>query len=216
MSVRLRTPRLAILTIAGAGALSVAALSAPAPAHAQGDRVIGPIASVSGDTFQVTRPTGAATVGVTDSTMVTEAIPAQLSEVTVGSCIKAGTDEEGAPAGNAITAKWVSISTAVDGKCPQRPGSAPATPAQHQRIRGIVDSAAGNTVTVTRADGGGTAIVTVTDATRYHKRVPADRHAIAAGKCAVARGTEDGGGVLQATKVTVWAPTGSGCPQPGD
>lgn len=215
MSVLPLPPRFAILAVTGVTALSVAALSLPAPAHAQDDRVIGPIASVSGDTFQVTRPNGNATVGFTDATAVTEALPAQLGDVTVGNCIKAGPTNEGATAGGGtITAEWVSISAAVDGKCTQRPASSSAAPRPYRGVRGIVDSVVGNTVTVTRADGTGNATVTVTDTTHYHRRVSSDTHAIAAGKCAVARGDTDSNGVLQAAKITVWAPTGGSCPQP--
>ncbi|HET9874428.1 MAG TPA: DUF5666 domain-containing protein [Mycobacterium sp.] len=214
MSALSLTPRLAVLAVTGAAALSVAALSSPAPAYAQGDRVIGPIASVSGSTFEVTQSSGNATVGFTDSTTVSEAVPAQLSDVTVGSCVKAGpTPESAAADSGAITAKWVMVSTAVDGKCPQRPGSASgAPPAQHRGVRGVVDSVSGNTITVTGDTSQTT--VTLTDTTSYRKRVAADAHAIAVGRCAAARGTEDASGVLQATRVTVWTASDGSCPQP--
>lgn len=204
-----RTPRLAILTITGATALSVAALSAPA-AHADGDRVIGPISSVSGNTFEVTQPGGATAVALTDSTTITEAIPAQLGEITVGSCIKAGPTPDSAPAeSGAITAKWVMISPTVDGKCPQRPGSPDGTAAgPHHGVRGAVESVAGSTITVA-----GTA-VNVTDTTSYRRRVPSSAAAISAGKCAASRGARDEHGVLQATRVTVWVADRGACPQP--
>ncbi|HEU4361535.1 MAG TPA: DUF5666 domain-containing protein [Mycobacterium sp.] len=221
MSALSLTPRLAILAVTGATALSVAALAAPAPAYAQGDRVFGPVASVSGNTFQVTAADGPATVQLTDSTTVSEAVPAQLSDVTVGSCITAAPTPESAPADSgAITAKWVMVSTAVGGKCPQRGGQGgtpPPAPAQHRGVRGVVNAVAGSTVTVTRTDADGNtspATVTTTDATHYRKRVTAGPQAITQGKCAAARGANDANGVLQATNVTVWTSTEGGCPQP--
>lgn len=211
------TPRLAIFAVTGAAALSVAALSAPAPAYAQGDRAFGSIASVSGNTFEVNQASGTTAVNFTDSTVVSEAIPAQLSDVTVGSCIKAGPTPDSPPADSgAITAKWVMISTATDGKCAQRP-QGPPPPATHRGIRGVVNAVVGEAVTVTRTDADGNtspATVNVTDTTHYRKRVPADALAIAVGKCVAARGDNDANGVLQASKVTVWTSHDGTCPQP--
>lgn len=220
MAALSRTPRLAILAATGATAVSAAALFAPAPAYAQGDLVFGSIASVAGNTFQVTEAGGTATVQFTDSTTVSEAVPAELSDVTVGSCIMAAPAPESAPADSGtITAKWVMVGTAVGGKCPGRPANSPppAAPAQHRGVRGVVDSVAGSTVTVTRTDADGNtspATVTVTDATHYRKRVPASPQAIIPGRCAAARGANDNNGVLQATNVTVWASGDGHCPQP--
>lgn len=202
------TPRFAALTITGAAALSLVALSIPATAHAEEERVIGPISSVSGNTFQVTQPGGAAQVAFTGDTRISEAVPAQFAEVTPGACVKAGPTPDSAPVeSGAITAKWVMISTAVDGKCPQRPGAAPDAGSRHG-VRGIVDSVSGNTITVA-----GTA-VNVTNDTGYRRRVPSSAAAISVGKCAATRGTKDEHGVLQAVRVTVWASHGGDCPQP--
>ncbi|MEO8813718.1 MAG: DUF5666 domain-containing protein [Mycobacterium sp.] len=209
MPVHPRTLRFAAFAITGATALSVAALSAPAPAHAEGDGAFGPITSVSGNTFEVGENTA---VAFTDATKISEAIPAQLGEVTVGSCVKAGPTPDSTPADSgAITAKWVMISTAVDGKCPQRPGAAPGGP--HHGVRGVVNAVAGDTITV--AGDTATSTVTVTDATHFRKRQPADAQAVTAGKCAAVRGAKDDQGVLQANRVTVWASNGGACPQPG-
>jgi hypothetical protein len=215
MFARSSTPAPAICTLTGAAALFAAALFVPAPAHAQGDRVIGPVSSVSGNTFEVTRPAGNATVAFTDATRIVEPVPAQLGEVAAGTCIKAGATPDSAPADSgAITAKWVAISTPVDGKCPQRPGGAdaPAPPAPHRGVRGVVDSVSGDTITVTGANGQIT--VTVNDDTHLRRMIPAAASQIAAGKCVAARGEKDGEGVLQATKVTVWAPDDGNCPEP--
>ena len=210
-----RIPRIAAV----AAALSLGALALPASAHADGDRVMGSISSVAGNTFEVSRPDGSATVAFSDATTVSEAVPAQLVDVTVGSCIKAGPTPESGPADSgAITAKWVLISTAVDGKCAQRPGSGPhPASAPHRPLRGVVDAVTGNAVSITSTNDDGTttpATVTVTDTTSYKRRVPADPAAIAVGKCVAARGATDDNGVLQATRVTVWPARDGGCPHP--
>lgn len=205
----------AIRTLTGVAALFAAALVLPAPAHAQGDRVIGPVSSVSGNTFEVSRPGGTATVSFTDTTRILEPVPAQLGEITAGTCIKAGATPDSPPADSgAINAKWVAISSPVDGKCPQRPGGAdaPAPPAPHRGVRGVVDSVSGDTITVTGVSGQTT--VTVTDETHLRRMIPAGAGVISTGKCVAARGTKDGDGVLQATKVTVWAPDDGACPEP--
>ncbi|BBX14725.1 hypothetical protein MNVM_38060 [Mycobacterium novum] len=217
MLARPSTSAPAIRTLTGAAALFAAALVLPSPAHAQGDRVIGPVTSVSGNTFEVGQPAGTAKVTWTDSTRVFESVPAQLGEITAGTCIKAGAATDSSPADSgAITAKFVSISTAVDGKCPQRPAAAadaPAPPKPHRGVRGAVESVAGNTLTVAGPEGPVT--VTVNDDTTFRRKVAVSAPSISTGKCAAARGDKDAEGVLQATKVTVWNSNGGDCPQPG-
>lgn len=216
MYARPSTPTPVIRTLTGAAALFAAALMVPAPAHAQVDRAIGPIASVSGNTFEVARPAGNTTVAFTDTTRIAESVPAQLGEITAGTCIKAGSMPDSAPADSgAITAKWVIIVNPVDGQCPQRPATADssAPPSPHRGVRGVVDSVSGDTITVTGQAGQKT--VTVDGDTHFRRHVATGVPAISAGKCVAAHGTTDGEGVLQATKVTVWANNGGDCPQPG-
>lgn len=215
MPARPSTSAPALCTLTGAAALFAAALFVPAPAHAQGDRVIGPVSSVSGHTFEVTRPAGTATVAFTDTTRIVEPVPAQLGEITAGTCIKAGATPDSAPADSgAITAKWVAISTPVDGKCPQRPGGADAAPPPlHRGVRGVVDSVAGETVTV-KGENGAQTTVTIIDSTHLRRLSPTSASAISAGKCVAARGTNDADGVLQATRVSVWAADDGTCPEP--
>ncbi|BBX22475.1 hypothetical protein MTER_18860 [Mycolicibacter terrae] len=216
MSALPSTAAPALCTLTGAAALFAAALFVPASAHAEGDRVIGPVSSVTGSTFEVARPAGSATVAFSDSTRIVEPVPAQLGEITAGTCIKAGAAPGSAPADSgAITAKWVAISTPIDGKCPQRPAAAadaPAPPAPHRGVRGVVDSVAGDTITVTGANGQTT--VTVNDDTHLRRMVTVGAGVISDGKCVAARGEKDGNGVLQATRISVWAPDGDACPEP--
>ena len=242
-----RLSRVALLAVTGATALSVAACgtsnnakptstnptsSAPTSssspsASAKGkDWVNGLIDSVSGNTIQVSQRSGSATVDFTPSTAVSELTPAQLTDITTGSCVSVRPDRHGAStAVGAITARSVRVSTAVDGKCPQPKQSAgettstpPGAPAAHHQIAGQVASVAGDTITLNDADSGGNSSqtsVTVTDTTKYTKESTADAQAISQGKCIAAHGTTDGGGTLQATTISVQQSDNGSCPQLG-
>jgi hypothetical protein len=237
-----RLTRLAILTLTGATALSVAACGASntsKPATSAGPTssaatssspsasangkswVSGMIASVSGDAIQVSQQTGTATVDFTPSTKITEVTPGQLTDVTAGSCVVVIPSRESADTGGATTAQFVRVSPAVDGKCPEpkRPAGAPASggPAGHRPLRGTVASVAGNTITVTGADASGSTSqtnVSVTDTTKYTKQSATDAQALAQGKCVAARGTKDDSGTLQATAISVQPADNGSCPQP--
>ena len=235
-----RLSRVALLAVTGATALSVAACggsneakptsanptsSAAAPtsstpsASGKGkDWVNGLIDSVSGSTIQVSQRSGTATVDFTPSTAVSETAPAQLTDITAGSCVIVRPDRHGASAeGGAISARSVRVSTAVDGKCP-----APTHPAgegsHHQPPRGQVASVTGNTITLNNTDAQGNPSqisVTVTDTTTYTKQTATDAQAIVQGKCIAAQGIRDGGGALQATAITVRQADNGQCPEPG-
>lgn len=229
-----RLSRVALLAVTGATALSVAACgasntakptsanptsSAPSSspsASAKGkDWVNGLIDSVSGNTIQVSQRSGSATVDFTPSTAVSEITPAQLTDISTGSCVRVQPDRHGASTGDgAITARSVRVSAAVDGQCPQP--NQPASAAHHQ-IGGQVASVAGNTITLNSADSGANSsqTVTVTDTTKYTKQSTADAQAIAQGKCIAAHGTTDGGGTLQATTISVQQSDNGSCPQLG-
>jgi hypothetical protein len=245
-----RITQFTILAIAGATALSVAACGTPnntkpstsaspassspasssPSASAKEDWVYGLIASVSGNAVQATQKTGTATVDFTPSTKVTEVTPAQLTDVTAGSCVRARPTRESTPAtSGAITAKSITVRQAVDGKCPQpkapagastatpAPAPPPGGPEAPRSVRGTVASVAGNTITVTANDANGSPSqtnVTVTDTTKYTKVTSAGAQAIAQGKCISARGTKDGSGTLQATKIIVGPADNGNCPQP--
>jgi Domain of unknown function (DUF5666) len=233
-----RLSRLAIVTLTGVAVLSVAACgasntakptstnptsSAPTSssspsASAKGkDWVNGLIDSVSGNTIQVSQRSGTATVDFTPSTAVSEVTPAQLTDITTGSCVSVHPDRHNASAGgNAITARSVRVSTAVDGKCGDATNTQPGAPAR--QVRGQVASVAGSTITLNSADQGGNSSptsVTVTDTTKYTKQSTADAQAIAQGKCIAAHGTTDGGGTLQATTISVQQSDNGSCPQLG-
>src|ERR1700761_3390910 len=146
-----RLTRLALLTLTGATALSVAACGAshttsntaqpstaagktssatspstPSAAPSGKAWVSGMNASVSGDAIQVTQQAGNATVDFTPSTKITEVTPAQLTDVTAGSCVAVHPTRDSADTGGAITAQVVRITPAVNGKCqePKHPAGA--------------------------------------------------------------------------------------------
>jgi hypothetical protein len=211
----------AILAVASATALSVGACSSshdaksPAtssPASAKGGAsVSGLIASVSGNSVQVTQTTGTATVDVSPSTKVSEWATAQLTDIAPGNCVSVVSKPASAP-GEAVTAKSVQLTPqGGDGKCPQPKN------AQPRKVIGTVASVADNTIHVTVTDANGNPSetnVTVADTTRYSKQALTTSKAIAQGKCIVARGKKDGGGTLQAAVVALSPENNGHCPQP--
>jgi hypothetical protein len=241
-----RLSRFAILAVTGATALSLAACggsndakpnsasptssartssSTPSAKSDGKDWVRGLIDSVSGSTIQVSQRSGSAVVDFTPSTTVAEVAPAQLTDITTGRCVSVHPDRHSdSTGGNAITARSVRISSAVDGTCPEPTQSAgaetppPGARARHHQTSGQVASVAGNTITVNSIDPNGNSsqtAVTVTDATKYTKTTATDAQAIAQGKCVVAHGSKDGGGALQATAITVQQADNGECPEPG-
>ena len=236
-----RLTRLAIFTLTGATALSVAACGAShttsstgQPSTAAGPTssaatsspsasangrawVNGMIASVSGDAIQVTQQSGNATVDFSPSTKISEVTPAQLTDVTAGSCVAVHPIRDSADSGGAITAQFVRVSPAVDGKC-QEPRHPAGGNGKHHSVSGTVASVAGNTIIVNATDPDGNSSqsnVTVTDTTKYTKQTATDAQALGQGKCIAARGTKDDSGTLQATAISVQQADNGTCAQPG-
>ena len=236
-----RLTRLAIFTLTGATALSVAACGAShttsntgQPSTAAGPTssaatsspsasangrawVNGMIASVSGDAIQVTQQSGNATVDFSPSTKISEVTPAQLTDVTAGSSAAVHPIRDSADSGGAITAQFVRVSPAVDGKC-QEPKHPAGANAKHRAVSGTIASVAGNTITINATDADGNSSqsdVTVTDTTKYTKQTGTDAQALGQGKCIAARGTKDDSGTLQATAISVQQADNGTCAQPG-
>ena len=236
-----RPTRLAIFTLTGATALSVAACGAShttsntgQPSTAAGPTssaatsspsasangkawVNGMITSVSGDAIQVTQQSGNATVDFSPSTKISEVTPAQLTDVTAGGCVAVHPTRDSADSGGAITAQFVRVSPAVDGKC-QEPKHPAGANAKHRAVSGTVASVAGNTMTINATDADGNSSqsnVTVTDTTKYTKQTATDAQALGQGKCIAARGTKDDSGTLQATAISVQKADNGTCAQPG-
>jgi Domain of unknown function (DUF5666) len=166
----------------------------PAPPPEGKDYVEGLVQSVSGGTIALRTRSGSATVDFTPSTRVVEVTPAQLTDVTPGSCVNVRATPQSTPTGGAITAQSVTITPAVDGKCPPPAG-----------FYGTVTSVSGNTIAVNSIGAGGqTALtnVTVADTTSYRKQTPSSAQAIENGKCMGAQGSQNAG-VLQAMTISL-------------
>ncbi|HWS93390.1 MAG TPA: hypothetical protein VN306_13155, partial [Mycobacterium sp.] len=165
------------------------------------DYVEGLVESVSGNAIQLRTRTGSATVDFTPSTRVVQVTPAQLADVTPGSCVNVRATPQSAPTGGAITAQSVTITPAIDGKCPPPAG-----------FFGTVTSVSGNTIAVNGIGAGGQSTptnVTVANTTSYSKQTPSSTQAIEHGKCMGAQGTENAG-VLEAMTISLEA-----CPPMG-
>lgn len=257
MSASCHTPRLtrfAVIAVAGAAALSIAACSssnksspaststststvtstATSSAPAAGEaRVSGLIASVAGNSIQVTKEDNAtAAVNFTSTTKITEVTPATLADVTTGSCVSVRPAQE-PQGGQPVAAASVKVSASVNGACPAAkesgPGAGPPStgpapsgspappPAKPAPVRGSVASVSGNTINVSGTDASGNTTqtaVTVDDKTKYSKQASATTDAIAQGKCLSAHGTMDNAGTLQATSINVRPANDGKCGKP--
>jgi Domain of unknown function (DUF5666) len=201
--------------------------AAPAATPMGKDHVAGLIASVSGNTIQVNQPggTGPAAVAYAPATKISQAMSAQLTDVTAGSCVWIRPARgNGTPGSGTVTAARVLISEAVNGQCGP-PGGKPAAgttspapdqPPRGHGLRGTVASVSGNTIVVTTTADGTTAPanVEVTDSTKYMKRAMVGAQAITQGECIAARGSKDDGGTLQATMINLRAADNGNCPEP--
>jgi len=183
---------------------------APAPTPGGGPRVAGLIASVSGNTIQVTQKSGTATVDFTPSTAINEVTPVALTDVTAGSCVSVRPTKVNSQNGTTTAARLVRISPAVDGKCAQ-----PSQPPAGSGVYGTVASVAGNTITVNGTGSTSPTSVTVSDRTKYSKEGTANSQAIASGKCINAQGSQGNGGALEATTITVRSAADGRCPGEG-
>ncbi len=172
---------------------------APPPPPVPKDYVEGLVQSVAGGTIQLRTRTGSATVDFSPSTRVVEVTPAQLTDVTPGSCVNVRATPQSAPTGGTITAQAVTVTSAIDGKCPPPAG-----------FYGTVSSVSGNTIAVNGMGPQPTpTTVTVASSTSYQKQTPSDSQAITNGKCMGAQGTQDAG-VLHAMTISLEA-----CPPMG-
>jgi hypothetical protein len=190
---------------------SASSSAGPTPQAQNGrDRVGGLIASVSGNTVQVNRRDGgSATVDVTPSTAVAQVSPAQLADLTSGSCVTVRPTRDNGSGGAQITARRVMIGSSSNGQC-----AAPEN-ARGRAVRGTVASVNGNTLVLNVSGQNGSTSqtnVAVDNNTTYTKRATATSAAITQGECLAARGAKDSNGALQATNVTVTPANNGTCP----
>lgn len=197
---------------------SAAAEPSQAPAKINGeDEVSGSIASVSGSTIEVSGANGAATVSFSESTKVMELTPATLAGITPGLCVTIR-PASGAEGGT-VVADAVVVGASSGGECKKTGGAdnagLPASPLGG--FRGTVDSVTGTTIAMTTFGTDGSTInttVQTNDLTLFADRHRVKADAIVEGKCIIAGGTNDTGGVLQAQTINLPLVVNGACPQP--
>ena len=197
---------------------SSAAAASQAPAKVNGeDEVSGSIDSVSGTTIEVSGAKGSARVAFSASTKIMELTPAKLTDITAGLCVTirpaSGTE------GGTVTADAVVVGASSGGECKKTGGAdnagLPASPLGG--FRGNVDSINEKTIVITTlgADGSKTnTTVETNDTTLFADRHKVTADAIVEGKCIIAGGTNDTGGVLQALTINLPLVVDGKCPQP--
>ena len=168
----------------------------PPPPSARGkDYVEGMVESVSGGTIALRTRTGSATVDFAPTTPVFQVTPAQLTDVTPGSCVNVRATPQSAPAG-----AWDHRAGRDDHRRPstvnvRRPpaSTARSPPSQATRSPSTAWVPDGQSAPTT---------VTVADTTSYKRQTASSTQAITNGTCMGAQGTNDGG-ALQATTISL-------------
>ncbi len=195
-----------------------AAAASQAPEKINGeDEVSGSIASVSGMRIEVSSPEGSASVSFTDSTKIMELTPATLTDITPGLCVTIR-PASGAEGGT-VVADAVVVGASSGGECKKTGGAdnagLPRTPLGG--FRGTVDSVTGTTIALTTfgTDGSKTnSTIETNDLTLFADRHRVKADAVVEGKCIIAGGTNDTGGVLQAQTINLPLVVNGECPRP--
>ena len=197
---------------------SVAAPATETPVKVDGRlEVGGSIASVSGTRIEVSSPKGAASIALSDSTRVWELTPAKLSDITAGACVTIR-PASGAEGGT-VVADAVVVGVNKNSECKktnaQDNGGFPRSPLGG--FRGTVDSVTGTTIALTTDGADGSKInttVETNDLTLFADRHRVKSDAIVEGKCIIARGNNDAGGVLQTDTINLPLVVNGACPLP--
>jgi hypothetical protein len=201
-----------------ASATTSAVAGSQAPEKINGeDEVSGSIASVSDMKIEVTSPEGSASVSFTDKTKVMELTPATLTDITPGLCVTIR-PASGAEGGT-VVADAVVVGASSGGECKKTGGAdnagLPRSPLGG--FRGTVDSVTGTTIAITTfgTDGSKTnSTIETNDLTLFADRHRVKTDAIVEGKCIIAGGTNDTGGVLQAQTINLPLLVNGECPRP--
>jgi len=203
---------------AASSATTSAAAASQAPEKINGeDEVSGSIASVSGMRIEVSSPDGSASVSFTDETKIMELTPAKLTDITAGLCVTIR-PASGAEGGT-VVADAVVVGASSGGECKKTGGAdnagLPRSPLGG--FRGTVDSVTGTTIAITTygTDGSKTnSTIETNDLTLFADRHRVKTDAIVEGKCIIAGGTNDTGGVLQAKTINLPLVVNGDCPRP--
>lgn len=203
-------------TSASSAATSAVASQTPEKVNGE-DEVAGSIASVSGNRIEVSGPAGAASVQFSESTKIMELTPAKPTDITPGLCvtIRPGSGAEG----GTVTADAVVVGASSGGECKKTGGAdnagLPRSPLGG--FRGTVDSINDTTIMVTTYGTDGsktTTTVQYNDLTLFADRHRVKADAVVEGKCIIAGGTNDTGGILQAQTINMPLVVNGSCPQP--
>ncbi|OBF27019.1 hypothetical protein A5724_02880 [Mycobacterium sp. ACS1612] len=159
---------------------------------------------MSGNTIQVTQQNGSATVDFTSSTKIWSFARAQLSDVAAGTCVFVRPTRDSNAGSGTVTAAAVQIVPSSNGQCPGLRGG--------RQVAGAVGTVNNNTFTIAASGTAAQTSVSVSDKTRYGRRLAADAQAISQGECLSAFGTKDSGGALQAASIAVRPARKGSCP----
>ena len=203
---------------AAAGATTSAAEASQVPVIIDGEEeVSGSIASVSGTRVEVSSPRGAAAVAFTESTKIMELTPVTLAGITPGLCVTVR-PASGAEGGT-VVADAVVVGANSGGECnktnSQDNAGLPRSPLGG--FRGSVESVTGTTLALTTygADGSKTnTTIETNDLTLFADRHQVKSDAVVEGKCIIARGVKDTGGVLQVDTINLPLVVNGECPGP--
>jgi hypothetical protein len=146
-----------------------------------------------------------------------ELTPATLTDITPGLCVTIR-PASGAEGGT-VVADAVVVGASSGGECKKTGGAdnagLPRTPLGG--FRGTVDSVTGNTIALTTfgTDGSKTnSTIETNDLTLFADRHRVKADAVVEGKCIIAGGTNDTGGVLQAQTINLPLVVNGECPRP--
>jgi hypothetical protein len=196
----------------------VAAPASETPVKVDGRiEVGGSIASVSGMRIEVSSPKGAASVAFSETTRVWELTPAKLSDIAAGVCVTIR-PASGAEGGT-VVADAVVVGVNKNSECKktnaQDNAGLPRSP--QGGFRGNIDSVTDKTIALTTYGADGSKInttVETNDLTLFADRHRVMADAIVEGKCIIARGNNDAGGVLQTDTINLPLVVNGACPLP--
>lgn len=216
-----QTRRRTAIALVAACMVFGAVVGAVSAASSVSGSVVGAVTSVAGSTFTIkseSTSTGSSKVKLSSKTAITKQAAGTLANLKVGDCVRAS----GTAGGTAVDASQVVITGVTTSQCtagfgranaPQQAAGATRTggftPSGGFAI-GTISAVKGSTLTVTGRFGGKS--VVLSSKTAVLKTVATTAAAIAVKECAFVRGTSSDGGItVDATNVSLSAPTKDGC-----
>ncbi|HEV7466734.1 MAG TPA: hypothetical protein VGP96_10550 [Candidatus Dormibacteraeota bacterium] len=142
-------------------------------------------------------------VVATPRTPVTRIVTAADTDLSPGTCVVAG----GGSTGGAVTVAWVLLEGPAG--CAHPGAALVRVPAGLSTLEGTVQNVAGRLVSIQRPDG--VKRFAITAAAALGRVLDATTADLGEGRCAVARGRQDGSGRLRAGHVTIVPPPAGGC-----